>query len=134
MDDTGYSDHMHGVGEWKVVARGAGVAPSHLLSDAGWPKEILETGSKDVLRSKAKLRYIRRKKDKEQVTIEISAWAKTFQKFQFNLREESPAFWSEEIFEMDGKVRAGWEGRWGEDAQSLERQPWGTVRDDRFRP
>jgi hypothetical protein len=132
MDDTQYSDHLRAGDKETVVARGAGVAASHLWSDATWPKEILETESYDVLRSKAKLRYIRKQKEK-QVLVKIDVWAKKFQALQFNLREENAAS-ADETIELDGKVRAGWEGRWGEEAQSLERSPWGTVRNDRFRP
>src|SRR5689334_11839041 len=64
MDDTAYSDHIRAGEKWSVVARGAGVAPSHFLSDAGFPKEILETASKDMIRSRAKLRYLRKAGEK----------------------------------------------------------------------
>jgi hypothetical protein len=132
MDDTAYSDHIRAGEKWSVVARGAGVAPSHFLSDAGFPKEILETASKDMIRSRAKLRYLRKAGEK-QVSIKIDVWAKRFQALQFNLREESAAV-GDETIEMDGKVRAGFEGRWGEDPQSFEHQPWGNPYDDRFVP
>ena len=103
MDDTSYSDHMRAYDKQIVVARGAGVAPSHLVSDAGWPKEILETASKDSIRSKAKLKYIR-KRGEWKVLVKIDVWAKKFQRLQFNLLEEKAAF-GDEIIEMDGKVR-----------------------------
>jgi hypothetical protein len=132
MDDSAYSDHMRAGDKESVVAKGAGVVPSHLFSDAIWPKEVLQPATKDALRSKAKLKYIRKRGEKK-VLVKIDVWAKNFQTLQFNLLEENAAS-SDETIEMDGKVRAGFEGRWGEKEQSLERQPWGVAYDYRFAP
>jgi len=132
MDDNAYSDHTRTSDKKSVVAKGAGVAPSTLHSEAAWPKEILEPASKEDIRSKAHLKYIRKGGEKK-VLVSIDVWAKTFQTVQFNLLEEKAAPANETI-EMDGKVKRGFEGPWGEDPQSLERQPWGVAYDDRFAP
>jgi hypothetical protein len=132
MDDSAYSDHMRPGDKQSVVARGAGVAASHLFSDATWPKEILEPASRDVGRSKAKLKF-NRKRGEKKVLVKVDVWAKKFQTLQFNLLEEKAAS-SDETIEMDGKVRAGFEGPWGDDEQSLQPQPWGVAYDSRFVP
>src|SRR4051794_19732448 len=129
MDNSAYSDHMRPNDKETVVATGAGVAPSHLFSEAIWPKEVLEPPTKDAIRSKAKLQYIRKRGEKK-VLVKIDVWAKKFQTLQFNLLEENEAS-SDETIEMDGKVRPGFEGRYGEEDQSLERQPWGVPHDHR---
>lgn len=121
LDDTGYTQHVHPSGKRNVVARGLGVAPSLLSSDAIWPKEVIEPQDREVPRSKAKLNYIRKKGDKK-VLVKIDVWAKRFQTVTFNMLEEKAAL-EDETIEINGKVSLPEQG---DDYrhQHLQRGPW----------
>jgi hypothetical protein len=126
MDDTGYSGHVLLSDPRSVVAKGSGALHGNLSSDALYPKEVLEPPNVDVApRSKAKLRYIR-KKGAKAVVIQIDVWAKAKQTVQFNMLQETAAS-ADDTIEMDGKVSLAEQSGWVD--QVLQRGPWGAPRD-----
>lgn len=130
LDDVGYSGHVKWTDPQTVVAKGAGAPPGQLNSDAVWPKDVLEPPIKDILRSKAKLRYIR-KKEKKAIVVQIDVWAKKFHTVQFNMVEDTVAS-ADETIEMDGKVSLA-EQR-GYKPQVLQQGPWGSPKDSEYTP
>jgi hypothetical protein len=121
LDDSEYSGATKLSDKVTVVARGEGVAHSHIFSDAVWPKDLLEPQSKEVGRSKAKLTYIRKKGDRK-VLINIDVWAKRSQTIRLILLEKKAAD-SDETIEMNGKVSLGEQRNY--EPQTLRRTPWG---------
>ena len=130
LDNAGYSGHVQLSDPKSVVAKGSGAAPGHLSSDAVWPKEVLEPQNWTVPRSKAKLRYIR-KKGAKSVIVQIDVWAKKFQTVQFHMLEEKAAS-EDETIEMDGNVSLSMQS--GYVQQVLQRGPWGSPSDLEYRP
>jgi hypothetical protein len=130
MDNAGYSDNVKLSDPKTVVAKGSGASPGHLSSDAVWPKEVLGPASWDVARSRAKLRYIRKKAAKA-VTVQIDVWAKKYHTVQFHLLEETAAS-ADETMEMDGKVSLSEQSDYT--LQILQRGPWGSPRDPAYSP
>jgi hypothetical protein len=130
LDNSGYSGHVQLSDPKSVVAKGSGAPPGHLSSDALWPKEVFEPLTWDVARSKAKLRYIR-KKGAKAVVVQMDVWAKKFQAVQFHMLEETAAS-QDETIEMDGKVSLSMQS--GYVQQVLQRGPWGAPSDSEYRP
>jgi hypothetical protein len=130
LDDTGYTGNVRLSDPKSVIAKGSGAPPGHLNSDAVWPKEVLEAANRDAPRSKAKLRYIR-KKGAKAVVVQIDVWAKKFHTVQFNLLEETAAS-ENEIIEMNGKVSLAEQSDYR--PQILQRGPWGSPKDAEYRP
>jgi hypothetical protein len=130
LDDSGYSDHVQLSDPRSVVAKGSGAHPEVLYSDAVWPKDVLEPPLKDIMRSKAKLKYIR-KKGAKAVVVQIDVWAKTRQTVRLNMLEETAAS-ADDTIEMDGKVSLREQSNY--DLQVLQRGPWGSPRDTDYSP
>ena len=130
LDDTGYTGNVQLSDPKSVVAKGSGAPPGHLNSDAVWPKEVLEPPNSDVPRSKAKLRYIRKKGTKAAV-VQIDVWAKKFHTVQFSLLEETAAS-ADGMIAMDGKVSLAEQSDYS--PQILQRGPWGSPKDSEYRP
>ena len=130
LDDSGYSGHVQLSDPKSVVAKGSGAAPGYLSSDAVWPKEVLEPQNWATPRSKAKLRYIR-KKGATAVVVQIDVWAKKKQAVQFNMLEETAAS-ADETIELDGKVSLAEQSDYS--LQILQRGPWGSPRDPAYSP
>jgi hypothetical protein len=126
LDDAGYSGHVMLTDPRSVVAKGSGALQGHLSSDALYPKEVLAPPNVGLApRSKAKLKYIR-KKGTKLVAIQIDVWAKTKQTVQFNMLEETAAS-ADDTIEMDGKISLAEQRGWVD--QVLLRQPWGAPSD-----
>src|SRR5215216_2238878 len=130
MDDTGYTGNVLLSDPQNVIAKGSGAAPGHLNSDAVWPKDVFEPQNADVPRSTAKLRYIRKKGSKA-VVVQIDVFAKKLQTVQFNLLESTAAP-EDGTIEMQGKVILAEQS--GYRPQILQRGPWGSPKDNEYRP
>jgi hypothetical protein len=130
MDDSGYSTHVQLSDPKTVVAKGAGALPGHLHSDAVWPKEVLEPPNPDIARSKAKLKYIR-KKGAKGITVQIDVSARKKQALHFYMLEETPAS-ADETIELDGKVSLAEQSDYS--LQILQRGPWGSPRNPAYSP
>jgi len=131
LDDAGYSGHVMLTDPRSVVAKGSGALQGHLSSDALYPKEVLAPPNVGLAaRSKAKLRYIR-KKGAKAVVVQIDVWAKTRQTVRLNMLEETAAS-ADDTIEMDGKVSLREQSNY--DLQVLQRGPWGSPRDTDYSP